>query len=305
MFGKRYTPGIFAVLTACLAVPVAAQTSAPAAQTRPTGALKIVPAATLEEGLAFDKDETIAIAAVRDRISQLDETPFYMMLHHVATLPAISDAQYAALDMPSYANLLAEPARYRARPMRMTVLVVRVRKIFPERGMSNTPYWPKDRCVWRMDCLNADSTDPVMQPVIVFSTMEPAELGDGRPGPDADVTEYPYPGSPKARIAGVFYKVQTDADLSGVRRDYPVILGSQVVRLTPFGYTSPWPKEALLVGGVAVLGVAFVALRIRVRRAKGESRRRRPRREPPGVADVPVDESLQKAAKDFRRGSTS
>ena len=85
-----------------------------ASASQPAG-LRIQPAATVDEALAYTEAEKTILADVLDRNGQYDTPALGVLLHRAAMLPADRDVLLPEADRPSMKKLWAEPERYRGR----------------------------------------------------------------------------------------------------------------------------------------------------------------------------------------------
>ncbi|HOF18848.1 MAG TPA: hypothetical protein PK082_08050, partial [Phycisphaerae bacterium] len=137
---------------------------------------------TLHETLQFTPEQQAVLDDLRPerfthsaaRVLPPARKDFPILLSQVARMPELSPADWAALDQPAYANLVREPERYFARPVRANVIVFAFRKLEVNDGMVPSRHWPKDRPVWLLQCMNADADRPVLEPLEVYTTCDPA-----------------------------------------------------------------------------------------------------------------------------------
>ena len=273
----------------------------------------------IERKLHFTGAEAEALNAVRDGVHQWNETGLYVLLARVAELPALEPDGFAALDRPAYENLLRRPQRYRAQAMRLTFRVFRVQKMTADNGLlTHTPFWPKERPVWRMFGTFGQRLDPD-RPVAVFSVADPSALL-GRPDETA-TDEMRYKRGRPVEAACVFYKVYTDreADPPHNTRKYPLALAWQLARPVPGGSAAAdprvWvPAVLILAGGMLYFFLRRQAKRFGRRRAEYRARREEARAPEVAVPDEPEDDAdvdplLKAAAEDYhqqarRQGAT-
>jgi len=248
-------------------------------------------AKTIEEGLELTEKERIILDAVRDRTRQCHETGLYMMLAKTARLPEPSEDDLAGLDRPAYRNLLRSPQRYRGRPIRLTVQVQSIRRLAPGKGLSFSRFWPQDKPIWGMDCLNADAKDPYLQPLRVFTTADPSELLPSPKQLDEDGTGYYRGKGPKVELVGVLYKVYTAMSRGDERRpqelrDYPIVLAWYLLpeaklHGTPMGMLPVMVMFAIIL----VLAGLFIYLRrLTARQRRTDRTKYRSLRGPAGPA---------------------
>jgi hypothetical protein len=268
----------------------------------PAAAAKVRPMA---DRLAITDMEWTVLDAVRDNVRQIDETGLYVGLGIAARAAGnvqLDRTEWQQLDRPAYVSLLAEPKRWRGRPMQATASIFRVTKLMSGDGLNYSEFWPKDHPVWRMDgVISEDGVRRDDQPIMIFSVVNPAELlPQGEPG--AGEMETKYKKGPQVRVAAVFYKDLTDNDTDGAVRQYPVVMAWQFSRGEGLFARSPEAPSGLLttlapvVILLTVLAGGFYLLRRRMTQMRhGESRQgpryqplRRPAT-PAGVSDAPAD----------------
>jgi hypothetical protein len=214
------------------------------------------------------------------RPHRLWEDMLYIMLSKTAALPPVSDGKFQEFDRPAYASLLEDPTRYvrlPVRPIAMSVRVVRVYKLLPGGGgeMGFSEYWPREKPVWRIECLNAQAAAPAAQPLIVLSTVDPGALlprpdqkheGDGQPRIEYKGVGPSYAQLPLLELAGIFYKVHRTADEQGEQRDFPVVLAWHLMKKGS-GAASPRIAQAAIIFLVIVAGAAlFIFFKRRLKR---------------------------------------
>jgi hypothetical protein len=247
-------------------------------------------------------DKTV-LDAVRDGTRQIDETGLYVGLGIAARAAGnlqLDPQEWFQLDRPAYVSLLAEPKRWRGRPLQATASVFRVTKLMSGDGLNYSEFWPKDHPAWRMDGVLSDPQAGPDQPIIIFSVVNPAEfLGHGEPGAGKAETEYKK--GPQVRVAAIFYKNLIDTDRKGAVRKYPVVMAWQLSRGEgAFTRYSEAPDGLLTkLAPVAVLLIALVGgfylLRRRMtqmRKSGSQGSRYQPLRSPvtpAGVPDAPAD----------------
>ncbi len=277
-------------------------------------------------------EEKVVLSSIKDRTGEFDETPLYVMLAVAARAPKLDAIEWDQLDRPAYVNLLTDPNRYRATPLRTKVQVYYVTKLQPGAGLNFSQFWPKDRPVWMMDCVPADTPMQKEKPLRVFSIQDPTSL-IGEPARVGEHQRREYPRGPTVRVAGLFYKLyRTREEGSGKLRDYPQLVAwqlAQTIQSVPlggfdFGQLAHMAPLAVIVIG---LGALFYFTRKRLARLREQDRRDRPRPRPDRAArdrrsgaarqrkprdgedeeeddeeiDGPVDPDLTAAVRQFRR----
>ncbi len=291
----------------------------PATQTGAEGATRPAPRDALEQIeriLELDRREKLILSDVQDHSRQLDEPGLYLMLAKTARLGQLTDEQFRQLDQPAYRNLLKKPRRYRGMPIRMSVRAYAVKKLHAGAGggLSPSRYWPRDKTVWRMDCLHApEGQTRRKEPVRIFSVADPAEmLGE----PDKiENGEMIYSSGRRLALAGVFYKVYKGGTRKDKQADSPVVVllawqfrsGSGGL----FMQTASHPIVITAIAAAVLLAGGYIIVRrriSRIRRAQTAQREYRPRRhEPPPREQAPapeddnIDPLLKEAVEDFQR----
>lgn len=282
----------------------------PTTRSAPAGAL-----GQIENILEPDRKEKLIVSDVQDYSTQLDEPALYLMLSKAARLPTLSGKQFDQLDQPSYHNMLNKPRRYRLLPVRITVMAYAVKKLHtgPDGGLSPSPHWPKDKPVWRIDCLHAPGGDERRkEPMRIFSVADPTEiLGE----PDrTEAGELIYAPGRRLDIAGVFYKVYSGSTVEGKRGNFPVVIAWQYRSGAGglFVETATHPIVVTALAGVALLAGGYLVIRrhiSRIRRARSAPREYRPKRdtaeEPGRQSPSPetdyVDPLLKEAVEEHRK----
>jgi hypothetical protein len=270
----------------------------------PAAATTAAPVKSMADRVAItDMDRTV-LDAVRDDTRQIDETGLYVGLGIAARAAGnvqLDPQEWSQLDRPAYVSLLAEPKRWRGRPLQATASIFRVTKLMSGDGLNYSDFWPKDHPVWRMDGVISDPQAAPDQPIIIFSVVNPAEfLGRGEPGAGKAETEYKK--GPQVRVAAIFYKDLIDTDRKGAVRKYPVVMAWQLSRGEDTFARYPEAPGGLLtkLAPVVILLTALVGgfylLRKRMtqmRQGRGpQGPRYQPLRSPvtpAGVPDAPAD----------------
>lgn len=269
--------------------------------------------------------EWTVLEATRDASKQLDDTGLYAALSVAARAREniqLDPEEWQQLDRPAYRSLLAQPKRWRAQPLQLDVAVYSVREQKSGDGLNYSPFWPKDRKVWRIDGLVLGGEDPKLQPVIIFSVANPmALLGQGKPGNAANETEFEL--GPPIRVAAVYYKIFTDRNRDGDVSLYPVVMAWQLDSVDEdlfgsLGTGAPggiWGYAALPGMLLAVVIAAFYLVKRQVTQSKNrqatgptykplrdlaEDDEKKPEQEPDPV-DEHVDPELARAVEQFRQ----
>jgi len=331
---RRHRPFSIGWLVSWLVVavgPAAAQTEPATAPSEEPKVTVSLPAAlpartrTVAGRIVLTPVEKTILGAVQDRTRRFDETGLYVMFAVAARAPELGAMQWYELDRPAYVNLLADPARYRAAPLRAKVRIYYVSKRTSGAGLGFRRFWPKDRPVWEMDCLWTDEPHERDKPVRVYSVVDPGPL-IGDPDEIGPHNRHKYSRGPIIRIAALSYKVLRDLQESNRQeRDYPVLIAWQLSRTVPWKSVGKWDVGALkefapLLFLVIVLGAGFYFTRRRLAKLKqadrDAARRRRPlsyqtdeeaaasapmvgRDEPHEVPDGSVDPKLAAAVEEF------
>ena len=304
-----------------LAVTVLAAGRAGGSASEKTG--KTVTAEEVVKALAFDDNSDLgrAMSDVSDGTTQWRETALFLLLKRVGALGSMAPGEMALLDRPAYRSLLAEPKRYRARPIRLTVRVHTVMKMTGRQLGAGDAVWPADRAVWRLFC--SDASLPVDRAhVVICSAVEPTGLGE----PSAknredrkrfDPDELIYKHAPEVEVACVFYKTYRDKQKDADRqRDYPVVVAWQVAAPPDRSIANPTDPRylagALLIAAVCIV-YYFVRRYTKRFKKSGPRIQYRPKRDesnaaddaapakPGGEDDQPVDPLLAAAAEEYQR----
>jgi len=259
------------------------------------------------------------------RPGRLWEDVTYIMLSKTAAIPSISDQRFAELDRPAYQTLLSDPLRYvrlPVQPVGLTVRVGRVRKLLPGKGeMGFSRHWPRERPVWRIECLNAAAEKAADQPLIVLSTVDPMPLlpkPSGKAGREGSSIIAEYKGTPPhykqlpvLELAGIFFKVHR-TEAKEVERDYPVVLAWQL-RKGASGAGMSTLASAVLLFIVVAAAAAFFLLRRGIKRSARERAERHVLRragwqraemtgeEAAGEEKGEVDSDLKAAVEQYRK----
>ena len=266
------------VMLCSAAVAVAEAEPAPATQpatepaTQPAAALPADLLARVDALLTLNEIEKQAMLEARANPGVLAETAFRLMLAKVAALPELGDKEFAILDRPAVANLLRTPERYSCAPLAMKIAVYEVRKCMPDdNDISLTAPWPRSRPVWWITGRTSQPASKDLEPLIVFSTVDPTPLlgePDATVGPNGSRI---YPHWPIVELAGVFYKVRrTREKQSGDLRDYPVLMAWQVRKdslYSVIGQSAVDPRLLVPLLLVVALIVVFIVVRKRTRAA--------------------------------------
>jgi hypothetical protein len=250
-----------------------ATTTAPA--TQPATAPAALPAdllAQVEALLKLNEAEKQAMLEARANPGVLAEAAFRMMLAKVASLPELGKKEFATLDRLIVPNLLRTPERYSGAPMAVKIEVYEVRKCMPDDGdIALTAPWPRNKPIWWITGRTSRPASKQIEPLIVFSTVDPTPLlgePDAAVGPNGSRK---YPNFPIVEVACVFYKLRrTRETQSGTLRDYPVVMAWQFGKgsmLSVIGQSAVDPRLLIPLLIVLVLIVAFIVVRKRTRAA--------------------------------------
>jgi len=291
--------------------PATAEAPATQPASQPTEELSKVE--IIERALKLTEAEADLYAVDANRRTQLGhQASLTMFMRRIRDLPALADREIACLDMPAVSNLLRRPGRYAGRPIRLNVLVIRAWRWEPGPDFRPTIHWTaKDGPFWRYDCLNADAPSPP-EPVYVFSPLEP-NVVLGKPDRIGDDGEWRYENNPQVEMAGVFYKVYSGKSVSGIPRDYPVVLAWQIRTgdKTAGGgvFTDPMRNLMMVVVMILAIGFLFLMRARQMRRLRAESKeppgyrspasRPQPQRDRPVKPEDEVDPDLKAAAEQY------
>ena len=309
-----------AAIAACIAAQASAASSRPVSSSTgrtnedpcastsalAAGAQRVLPGGrTVGGGLDLTKQESQVLAGVEDHTGRLADDPaLYMLLARAASLPALSSVQMSCdLDRPAYANLLADPEYYRARPMGMRVRVRSIRRLQPVEGACRDWRDPNEGPLWCLECYRVSPRRGASEALIVFCTTQPALGKPDKVNPDGEEV---YDRSvPEAELAGLFHKLYSVQDPNGQRFDYPVVLAWQLDRASD-RTVSPYPTRTFFAVGMVLLGYGILRWQLKRRESRRQdedlSRRRAATGEPAGDAPVgQVDPLLVEAAEEHQR----
>jgi len=251
-----------------LPAPAIARANTPATQTRP---------AAFADALKLTDKEAVALSAVRDRVGQLDETAFKMLLSKAAEIAKIEHQDLRIIDRPAPVNLLRHPERYRGWPVRLTLRAHKVHRLVGSRDISASAYWPADRPLWQLGCVDPESGFPGDEPLVVFSPVEPTVLGE----PDKTVGEnerlYYARRDARVIVTGYFYKVWRQRDADGNVRNYPIIVAWRFDNPTaknaiPQTKTAPERRIYVMIVVLLILLMGYLLARRFSRRRAGLKR---------------------------------
>ena len=235
---------------------------------------------SIAQRITLTEIERTVLEATKDRTASLEETGLYAML--AVALRArqqvrMDDLEWDQLDRPAYVNLVNDPNRYRATPMRFRMKVSHVWKLAPGAGLTFHPMIPKSATVWQIDGVWSDVPYERNKPMRVYSVVDPEEF-IGKPGEVDEKQKRIYDPSPEVRVAGLFYKVYTETDLRGNLRDYPVVMVWQMSRTIPaWGQAGDYDIGKLarllpLLLLVVVMGGGFIFTRRRLAKMRAAER---------------------------------
>jgi hypothetical protein len=215
-----------------------------------------------------------------------------ILLAHAVKIPKFNRAEFDLLENPPV-RLLQKygHAEFNLRPIRLDVEVKMVSRLVPVRS----PYWPKDKPVWRLDCLSASTPDPNRNPVVILTAEDPLPaLGS----PDKKQTEdgvelLLYTKPVRVQLAGIFYRNYFAEDRDGRQGTYPIVIAWQnrEIDLTGAGAgMNDW--QLLLVGGAIVI-VFFLWLWLRrLTKGRAQAELDRQRRQESQTDFVPRQEEI-------------
>jgi hypothetical protein len=265
-------------------------------------------ARTLQEGLRLTPEEQTILSAVDDRKNQLEEEGMFVMLRRAAGLPRLSPDELDTLGRPTTQWLKEHPDVFRQQPVRMTLIVFKVQNYTLDAKGIKTPWWPKDAPIWELHCLNAGSSAPALEPVIVLSVVDPMPAL-GKPEkvqPDGTMT-WSLPGR-TVEVAGVFYKNYAvlgvgEKDHAPEKWANPVIVAWQI-DVHRGKEASGWAdsKTAIWVGLFLILVFGWLYVRRRASRMRqsegaGPPPRYRPLRHSMGQEQEEAPEATENAAE--------
>ncbi len=252
--------------------------------------------------------------------THLEEEALWMLMSKVAALQPLSEEAFAELDRPGYGGLLEDPRRYARLPvraMRTSIRVARVYRLSTDEGtMSGSYYWPRNRPVWKIYALHANSQRPDLQPLVVYCSVNPLPLLPPRePTQDEQgdlCYEYkaspPYHKLPGLEVAAVFFKIHEGLTRDGKMLDYPVLLSWDLRKREPVGANLNLARWGLLFLIILVAAGLFWYLRRNLKRSAAARSQRHPlyhplrhQAEAPGQAPADVDPALQAAVENHKK----
>ena len=286
----------------CLAAIATGLTGARAQETAPSPASGPAP---LPHDLGLDDQDRRLLSQVFDRNARLSDPALAALLGRIEGLSPLPPAQWPTdLDLPGYGNILAQPDRYRARPIRLSLRVGRVQEMTP--GQKTTPAdlrpWPRadGKPLWWVECFDASADNPGHRPLILLSIIEPP-LPAGKDDPQGGRM---YPKLPPLEAVAALYKIYSWVDRDGQDRDYPLLLAWQLEPPTssrPASGTKVPSQQVMLVGLVLMVGFGLMYLRRRQARVRHESQPsyqpRRWRYQPPDAPAQRADDPANPTTK--------
>ena len=238
-----------------IAGSAAAQTTTQAAQTQPVDSL-----AEIENTLQLDETAKLAMAQVQSDVVPWDEPAFFMLLNRAEKLPKLLEAEVNELDLPAYRSLMRNPQRYSFQPLRVSVRVIRVKKLASGDEWGSSPYWPKGKNVWRVYCTNSLAERPQDQPIVLYCVSLPMDLG--KPSEVTPDGEQTYSRGPEVQAACVFYKLfQEKQAKPGEAGEFPILVAWQIGK--PMRVPEMPTGSAMSLGFMAVAGMAVAYFLLR------------------------------------------
>ena len=231
------------------------------------------------DAFAFDKNEQTVLDAtcVDGTNPPTSDLGVPILLKHVVMIPKFNRSEFDLLENPPV-RLLRKygHAEFNLRPVRLDVEVKVVSRFTPVRS----PYWDKDKPVWRMDCFSRATPDPGRNPVTILIAEDPTlSLGP----PDKKQTEdgvelLLYSKSQQMEVAGIFYHNYVAEDRDGHQAVYPIVIAWQNREINLGGPSTGINDWQLLLVGSAIVLVFFLwlwARRLSKNRGQAELDRQR------------------------------
>jgi hypothetical protein len=262
------------------------------------------------DALVFDKNEQTVLDAtcVDGTNPPSTDLGVPILLKRVIAIPKFNRSEFDLLENPPV-RLLRKygHAEFSFRPIRLDLEVKVVSRFTPVRS----PYWDKNKPVWRLDCFSRSTPDPGRNPVTVLIAEDPTlSLGP----PDKKQTEdgvelLLYTKSQRMDVAGIFYHNYFGEDRDGRQATYPVVIAWQDREINFGGSSSgsginDW--QLLLVGSAIVLVFFLWLWARRLSKNRGQAELDRQRRIEtrgefvPSQADIDqMDPALLAAAEAF------
>ncbi|HUS91479.1 MAG TPA: hypothetical protein VM695_06490 [Phycisphaerae bacterium] len=252
--------------------------------------------------IELTEQEKTILGDLQDRTEKFDEPALYVMFAIAGRMTKMDPIEWEELDRPAYVNVLADPNRYRVTPLRMRVQVHYVRKLQPGAGLNFSEFWPKDRAVWELDCVQSDTPYQKDKPLRLYSIADPVEFL-GQPDEIDSYKQWKYNRGREIRIAGLFFKLLRTRDRDGELRDYPEIIVWQFSRTMPSFGGGTWDAGKLsqlvpLLLLVIALGLGFYFTRRRLARLRQQDRPPPRMRQARQTAGRPQGQDSDKASVD-------
>ncbi len=221
----------------------------------------ITRAETVEEALAYSKDEKIVMDDVSDD-GQLSTPALYVLLRRAQMLPEGNKTLEEA-ERPNPKDFWREPKRYRGRLVRLEVRYGG--RVEPwTKNITPTRWWGR-RDVWMVDVLvEAEKTKPptYRRMLVVMGHEPPKNLSKRQP----------------LEVVGIFYKLarlreDTQTGDPNKKNEYPVIVAASLFVPQSDKHGFPW-LATLMITVVMVMLFVFMRLRRSVARQRAAGRHR-------------------------------
>ncbi len=268
-------------------------------------------AKSVAEGLRYTEMERTILEDVRDatpqhRLKDYQDKALFVLLRRAAGLPKPTMEELDAMDRPSYANLLKKPARYRGEAIRYTLRVNLVTRVTPGNGIRHSKWWPKDKPLWQVDCIDGTGQYPGDRPLRLFTTFDPTEiLGGGKVIEDGiSYGEY----GRKVEVTAIFFRVFSARTRRSTEDDpewkeYPILICWYMGKV---GLAEKTGKVNLPLAGMVVMLIvmagAYIYFKKKTRPHPGRKHNFRP---PGGEAgdseEVEIDPALKAAVEQYRQ----
>lgn len=221
----------------------------------------------VEQGLGLDEQQRRLLEQVFDHSSRFSDPALAVLLARAAEMAPLSLPQLRGeLDLVAYRNLLNDPSRYRARPIRLVLQAARVRRMQEQEIVP----WPRQpgQDLWWLECFDATTSHPQGRPLILLSIAEPP-LPKGK---DDGQGGQLHPNLPSLEAAATLYKIYSTVDRDGQSRDYPLLLSWQLLgaqpEASPGGMKLTQSQVMMLVGLMIMLLFSLMFYRRNLRRVR-------------------------------------
>lgn len=222
-----------------------------------------------------------------------------ILLQHAVKILKFNRAEFDLLENPPV-RLLQKygHAEFSLRPIRLDVEVKMVSRLVPVRS----PYWPKDKPVWRLDCLSTATPDPNRNPVVILTAEDPMPaLGSPDKKQTVNGVELLIYSKPvRMVLAGIYYRNYFAEDLDGRQGVYPIVIAWQNREIDVASSSVGMNDWQLLLVGGAILIVFFLWLWVRrIAKGRNQAEQDRQRRVEAQTDFVPRQEDIDQMDPDL------